>query len=85
MRRAIELASTITEDAVSPNPRVGAVIVERGRIVSESFLAYDSQAQARRVAFMSPSRVLKSGAAMLGIWERKPKLPPNEPSRVDNL
>ena len=41
MQRAIELAQTVSEAAVSPNPRVGALIVEAGVIVSEGYHAQD--------------------------------------------
>lgn len=64
MRRAIELASQVSEDAVFPNPRVGAVIVESGKIVAEGFHAYDGGPHAERVALENLKRLPKMGAEM---------------------
>lgn len=64
MRRAIELALQVSEDAVSPNPRVGALIVESGKIVAEGFHAYDGGPHAERVALETLGRLPKPGAEM---------------------
>lgn len=64
MQRAIELASTIPEKSVSPNPRVGAVIVENVEIVSEGFHAYDGGPHAERIALENLGRLPKYGAEM---------------------
>ncbi|MEO0508474.1 MAG: bifunctional diaminohydroxyphosphoribosylaminopyrimidine deaminase/5-amino-6-(5-phosphoribosylamino)uracil reductase RibD [Verrucomicrobiota bacterium] len=64
MRRAIELASTVSEDAVHPNPRVGAVIVESGEIVAEGYHPYDGGPHAERVALEKLGRQPKQGAEM---------------------
>ncbi len=64
MRRAIELASTVTEDDVSPNPRVGAVIVECSRIVAEGFHPYDGGPHAERMALENLGRLPMAGAEM---------------------
>ena len=50
MRRAIELAQQVSEDEVSPNPRVGALIVESGEIVAEGFNPYDGGPHAVNVS-----------------------------------
>ncbi|MFQ3226014.1 MAG: diaminohydroxyphosphoribosylaminopyrimidine deaminase [Lentimonas sp.] len=64
MCRAIELACTVSEEAVSPNPRVGAVIVEFGEIVAEGFHSHDGGPHAERVALESLGRLPKHGAQM---------------------
>lgn len=64
MLRAVELASQVSEDAVNPNPRVGAVIVESGKIVAEGFHAYDGGPHAERVALENLGRLPKHGAEM---------------------
>jgi len=56
MGRAIELARSVPEDAVSPNPRVGALIVESGEIVAEGFHAFDGGPHAERVALENLGR-----------------------------
>ena len=64
MQRAIELARMVTEDAVYPNPRVGALIVESGKIVSEGFHPFDGGPHAERVALEQLGRMPKPGAEM---------------------
>lgn len=64
MQRAIELAQEVSEDAVAPNPRVGAIIVEEGQIVSEGFHPYDGGPHAERVALEKLERPPKDGAEM---------------------
>ena len=64
MRRAIELALRVSEDEVSPNPRVGALIVEAGEIVAEGYHAYDGGPHAERVALETLGRLPKDGAEM---------------------
>ncbi len=64
MRRAIALASMVSEDAVSPNPRVGALIVESGEVVAEGFHSYDGGPHAERVALENLGRLPKPGAEM---------------------
>lgn len=64
MRCAIELALRVSEDAVSPNPRVGAIIVESGHVVAEGFHAYDGGPHAERLALESLGRLPSSGAEM---------------------
>ncbi|MEM8868551.1 MAG: bifunctional diaminohydroxyphosphoribosylaminopyrimidine deaminase/5-amino-6-(5-phosphoribosylamino)uracil reductase RibD [Verrucomicrobiota bacterium] len=64
MRRAIELALSVSEDDVSPNPRVGAIIVEAGEIVAEGFHAYDGGPHAERVALEQLGRFPADDAAM---------------------
>ena len=56
MRRAIALAQTVSEDAVAPNPRVGAIIVESGTVVAEGFHPFDGGPHAERVALESLGR-----------------------------
>lgn len=69
MRRALELASSVPEEIVSPNPRVGAVIVEFGVVVAEGFHSYDGGPHAERVALESLGRLPKYGAEMFVTME----------------
>jgi len=64
MQRAIELALTVSEDDVSPNPRVGALIVEAGEVVAEGYHPYDGGPHAERVALETLGRLPKDGAEM---------------------
>lgn len=64
MCRAVELAATISEQAVTPNPRVGAIIVESGIIVAEGFHAYDGGPHAERVALENLGRPPALGAVL---------------------
>lgn len=64
MLRAIELAQTVTEATVSPNPRVGALIVEAGVIVAEGYHAQDGGPHAERVALEQLGRRPVTGATM---------------------
>ena len=61
MQRAIELAQTVSEAAVSPNPRVGALIVEAGVIVSEGYHAQDGGPHAERVALEQQATACNGG------------------------
>ena len=63
MRRALELAKTAW-GKTHPNPMVGALIVEDGRIVSEGFHAKDGGPHAERVALDNLSRPPAPGATM---------------------
>lgn len=56
MRRAIALAKTVSEDAVAPNPRVGAIIVESGTVVAGGYHPFDGDPHAERVALESLGR-----------------------------
>jgi diaminohydroxyphosphoribosylaminopyrimidine deaminase/5-amino-6-(5-phosphoribosylamino)uracil reductase len=69
MRRALELASSVPEEIVSPNPRVGAVIVEFGVVVAEGFHPYDGGPHAKRVALENLGRLPKYGAEMFVTME----------------
>ena len=64
MQRAIELAQTVTELEVAPNPRVGALIVEAGVIVAEGYHAEDGGPHAERVALAQLGRPPLPGATM---------------------
>jgi len=64
MLRAIELASKVSEKAVNPNPRVGALIVEDGVIVAEGYHACDGGPHAERVALEKLARAPEPGAQM---------------------
>lgn len=64
MRRAIALAQSVPPAATAPNPRVGAVIVEAGRVVAEGFHAYDGGPHAERVALEKLGRPPRPGAEM---------------------
>lgn len=63
MRRAIELAQQ-GWGRTSPNPMVGAVIVENGQVVAGGWHAQDGGAHAERVALVSLGRAPKLGATL---------------------
>jgi diaminohydroxyphosphoribosylaminopyrimidine deaminase / 5-amino-6-(5-phosphoribosylamino)uracil reductase len=63
MRRAITLARQAWGQT-HPNPLVGAVIVEDGRIVAEGFHAHDGGPHAERVALAALGRAPKPGASL---------------------
>jgi len=63
MRRALELARQ-GWGATHPNPLVGAVIVEGGRIVAEGFHASDGGPHAEKAALTALSRKVKPGAKL---------------------
>lgn len=63
MRRAIVLAGRACGDT-HPNPLVGAVLVEDGKIVSEGFHARAGTAHAERVALNALGRKPKQGATL---------------------
>ena len=69
MQRAIELACLVPENAVYPNPRVGAVIVESGEIVAEGFHRFDGGPHAERDALEQLGRLPKHGAEMVVTME----------------
>lgn len=62
MLRAISLACSVSEEMVSPNPRVGAVIVESGDIVAQGFHPHDGGPHAERVALENLGRPPEPGA-----------------------
>jgi len=63
MRRALELARQ-GWGRTHPNPMVGAVIVEDGRVVAEGFHARDGDAHAERVALNALGRSPKKEAVL---------------------
>jgi diaminohydroxyphosphoribosylaminopyrimidine deaminase/5-amino-6-(5-phosphoribosylamino)uracil reductase len=63
MRRALELARQ-GWGTTAPNPMVGAVIVEDGKIVAEGFHAKDGGAHAEKAALAALGRPAKPGATM---------------------
>ena len=63
MRRALELARQGWGET-HPNPMVGAVIVEEGRIVAEGFHAQDGGPHAERLALLSRGKPPRPGAIM---------------------
>jgi diaminohydroxyphosphoribosylaminopyrimidine deaminase/5-amino-6-(5-phosphoribosylamino)uracil reductase len=63
MRRALELARE-GWGATYPNPMVGAVLVEEGRIVAEGFHAKDGGPHAERVALAALGRAPGPGATL---------------------
>lgn len=63
MRRAIELAKKAGGNT-HPNPRVGAVLVEDGKIVAEGFHARAGTPHAERVALNALGRKPKPGATL---------------------
>lgn len=63
MRRAIELARR-GWGRTHPNPMVGAVLVENGRIVAEGFHEVDGGPHAERVALASLGRAPSPGATL---------------------
>ncbi|MDP0494666.1 MAG: bifunctional diaminohydroxyphosphoribosylaminopyrimidine deaminase/5-amino-6-(5-phosphoribosylamino)uracil reductase RibD [Verrucomicrobiota bacterium JB024] len=65
MDRAIALARSVPETATLPNPRVGALIVEDGIIVSEGYHARDGGPHAERIALHNLGRLPKHEAQMI--------------------
>lgn len=63
MRRALELARQ-GWGTTSPNPMVGAVIVEEGAIVAEGFHAKDGGPHAEKAALAALGRAPKKGATL---------------------
>ena len=63
MRRAIELARMAWGET-SPNPMVGALIVEEGVVVAEGYHARDGGPHAERVALAALGRPPKPGATV---------------------
>jgi diaminohydroxyphosphoribosylaminopyrimidine deaminase/5-amino-6-(5-phosphoribosylamino)uracil reductase len=63
MRRAIELARMAWGDT-TPNPMVGAVIVEDGAVVAEGYHARDGGPHAERVALAALGRAPKPNATV---------------------
>jgi diaminohydroxyphosphoribosylaminopyrimidine deaminase/5-amino-6-(5-phosphoribosylamino)uracil reductase len=68
MRRALELARGGWGTS-APNPMVGAVIVEEGRIVAEGFHEKDGGPHAERVALAALGRPPRPGAALYSTLE----------------
>ena len=64
MQRAIQLATRADPSTVSPNPRVRALILERGHIVAEGFHAYDGGPHAERIALEKLGRLPRIGAEL---------------------
>lgn len=63
MRRALELARGVW-GSTHPNPMVGALIVEDGRIVAEGATAPDGGPHAERLALLNRGKVPRPGATM---------------------
>src|SRR5688500_13424426 len=63
MRRALELARQGWGET-HPNPMVGALIVEEGRIVGEGFHAQDGGPHAERLALLARGKLPRPGAIM---------------------
>jgi diaminohydroxyphosphoribosylaminopyrimidine deaminase/5-amino-6-(5-phosphoribosylamino)uracil reductase len=63
MRRALELARSVW-GTTSPNPMVGAVIVEDGRIVAEGATAPDGGPHAERLALLARGKPPRPGAVL---------------------
>lgn len=63
MRRALEMARRVW-GMTSPNPMVGAVIVEEGRIVAEGATAADGGPHAERLALLARGKPPRPGAIL---------------------
>ncbi len=63
MRRALELARSVW-GTTHPNPMVGAVIVEEGRIVAEGATAPDGGPHAERLALLARGKPPRPGATL---------------------
>ncbi len=63
MRRALELARSVW-GATHPNPMVGALIVEEGRIVAEGATAPDGGPHAERLALLARGKAPRPDATM---------------------
>ena len=68
MQRALALAERAW-GATNPNPMVGAVIVEKGRVVAEGFTSPDGGPHAERVALAALGRAPKAGATLYTTME----------------
>jgi diaminohydroxyphosphoribosylaminopyrimidine deaminase/5-amino-6-(5-phosphoribosylamino)uracil reductase len=63
MERALAAAKRAW-GATNPNPMVGAIVVERGRVVAEGFTAADGGPHAERAALAGLGRAPKAGATL---------------------
>lgn len=63
MRRALELAHSVWGKTL-PNPMVGAVLVEEGRIVAEGATAPDGGPHAERLALLARGKAPRPGATL---------------------
>jgi diaminohydroxyphosphoribosylaminopyrimidine deaminase/5-amino-6-(5-phosphoribosylamino)uracil reductase len=63
MRRALEVARSVW-GSTHPNPMVGAVIVEEGRVVAEGATAPDGGPHAERLALLARGKTPRPGATM---------------------
>src|SRR5471030_3272280 len=63
MRRALEVARSVW-GTTHPNPMVGALIVEDGRIVAEGATAPDGGPHAERLALLARGKVPRPGATL---------------------
>lgn len=68
MQRALALARRAW-GRTHPNPMVGALIVERGKVVAEGFTAPDGGPHAERVALAALGRAPKPGASLYTTME----------------
>ncbi|MBP6506391.1 MAG: bifunctional diaminohydroxyphosphoribosylaminopyrimidine deaminase/5-amino-6-(5-phosphoribosylamino)uracil reductase RibD [Opitutaceae bacterium] len=63
MRRALELARSVWGKTL-PNPMVGAVLVEEGKIVAEGATAPDGGPHAERLALLARGKLPRPGATL---------------------